>query len=389
VPKLFGTRVDAQQCPGRQLAIPAFQTNPVFIQAIIVVSEHFQSLLRGQPPPKNMFKRRADAYKGLNATISKPQSSRDDILLGMIGVMFTDFILGRSDLQKMHVEALDIYISRQGGIRTFISEPAVIVSAWYVAIQYGFVEFPLRMLSDVEDCKTNFLKSIRNIKHGVNLLREKFASLAASALSRESINEARVASNEDRIVSPAEYKAFVKAKSNIDVLTKPLFYDSDAPYVEGTFTMSLLLGLGLTFFELGSNLGHMTLFLNRLRYMIQQSLVPRETGDSLSMMTASMAALVDYVRKEIFTTIGDAEYALVKEVALSSATIDALKVFSIMNGETRGHIITHLRSWVVDTLMPPSEDACACGIDDGDFSSLSLAIMEGWIVLKSKHNEKV
>lgn len=387
--KLFGTRIDAQQCPGRQLAIPAFQTNQVFIQTIIVVTEYFQSLLRGQPPSKNMFKRRADSYKCLNAIISKPESSRDDILLGMIGIMFTDFMLGRRDLQQMHLEALDIYVRRQGGIETFIPEPAVIVSPWYVAIQYGFVEFPLRTLNEVEDCKTNFLRSIRNIKHCVNVLRAKFASWAASALVQQNINDTHPTSSEKHTISPAECKAFVKAKSDIDDLIRPLSYDYDAVYVEGTFLLSLLLGLGLTLFELCSDLGHMTLFLNRLNYIIQKSLAPRETGGGLSVTTASMAAFVDHVRKEVFTIINSVRTALVKEVALSSATIDALKLFSIMSCETRGHIIQHLRSWIVDTLMPPAEDSCTCGIDDGDFSNLSLAIMDSWLVSSSKPNEKV
>jgi hypothetical protein len=250
------------------------------------------------------------------------------------------------------------------------------VAPYFVAIQYAFVEFPLRKFADIEALKAGFLESLRKVRHGSNTISNKLAALPTNKLGKQHDKNTSVMPGKQEPDTSEEWNALISAKAEVDSLIKPLRYDSHARYAEGTFLLSLFLALGLTIFELGDNLRHTALFLSRLNHVIQKSLAPGNSGDGVSLMVASIAYLVDHVGKELFTVIDGAEGALAREVKLSSATIDALKIFSIMTWETRCHVIHHLRSWFVDMLKMVSDSPCSCGVDDGGFSSLSTEIME-------------
>ena len=71
------------------------------------MAEHLLRKMQSSQVSRNFYRRRAEAYRMVNELILSDTASTDEQLSGLLHLQMVDYTIGRPDLQRMHITAMD------------------------------------------------------------------------------------------------------------------------------------------------------------------------------------------------------------------------------------------------------------------------------------------
>lgn len=139
---VFGAKPESDYCPATHVVRRgALTKSPAFVLTHIAVAEYLWSQKCGSDVSAGFFQRRAEAYKEVSRLIQDPNAAFDDQICGLITLQHAEFIVIRSDLQTVHLVAMNEFVERKGGIQCFLdakSPGLTIIEPKFYTVQFMF-----------------------------------------------------------------------------------------------------------------------------------------------------------------------------------------------------------------------------------------------------------
>lgn len=351
-------------------------TKSLCLQWVLILAEEFLGMMGGLSNRTEMIERRAKTYGALSSILKSKVVDRDE---GISGIMYAAIV--DTARTSMHLEALDRFINDTGGFEAFLNGPLGIAHPEHVATAYAFGKCPVANINDLEPLIFRFGKTLHELnesaKHEEQEKRRIQNRRPWDALSRQVVdgNGSLVPSNHDE-----HLRYFIKAQQDCflsDCVGHPVnaVLDTSADYSTQARHFAVLAQLLLILKEFDYSYLAKAMFLKRLKYVAEMSSARDPRTGQACLTNAGLLLINSFVRQEVQTHF-DRTKTLAKGVKISAAVVDFLKVFPLLQIQTRVMVASWLREW----LCPDDrfEGMQFQVLQEKDLAAISAEIKTAW-----------
>ncbi|KAJ9604577.1 hypothetical protein H2200_010690 [Cladophialophora chaetospira] len=385
--QMFGFHREAIYCPYRTDAARTLQRSPSALQWILVIAEQqmnkyapeaSKSVMLGQ----SILKRRANGYGVLRLLLNNPNFDIEDAITTLRYAISAECYVFNADACTHHLKALDSLL-QQPGILNYFAFNTDKTALTLAGLKRVFVNAPMVMksISEFEAVKTMIFLNLRRLQ---TLSKQNHADLIRHATT------AYLQQNEDNDVGQSRAGVYpLKTASHesllgqyLNIKRSTLFSTYTSHIMNSTcdpeIKYSLQAGLLTLFYQLNmtlasfgrQNFADKTMFLQRLKSVLD--------GSSERSLTASaIMGVVDYVREQYYSERFDKEEMILKEVDMCTYGINILKIFTLMDGESRTQLTTAVRAWLLSDISPDI-DLGKDDLTEEDFVALEDQVTRAW-----------
>lgn len=333
---LTGKLSESTCCPALDIARSVMQLCPIYILAHIIIGEALSSRLTRRPLRHLYFHRYSQMYRLLRKLLSDRRASIHRKMWALIQVAMVEGTVKRFDLQKLHMAAMDNLVESQGGIESCSVEKDEDAFAELSSRLYAgqLVRDPVLVTDGnyLTSIRTRFLRSMHSICRWA-------ASLNTRLFAEHSIEPDSQQGRDDDL---EQLSLYLDQLENQQLLA----HTESACHQRGNEACISSLSLVLTFVECNLLPADARSFLASV-----QACLGRTPG-SLSeekrfhdIHPAVIAYNISCVRSRLFH---DPRYR--REMRISQAIADALKLTMYLNGQT----ITAIVTWLIEIIRDVS-----------------------------------
>jgi hypothetical protein len=372
---MFGFHRDPVYCPYRTDAARTIQRSPSALHWILVTAE--QQLNQHAPEPtksvtigQSILKRRANGYSILRSLLNNPNFDLEEAVITLRFAISAECYIFNADACGEHLKALDSLL-QQPGILNFFATNMDKTPLSLSALKRVYANAPMRIkpVSEFEAVRTMVFLNLRRLQM---LSKQNHAELVRHAttaylLQTEDSPSADSASSQIESTAVAHetllgrYISVKKSAlfSTFATQTMNSTCDPKSKYSYQAGLFGLFYCLNMTLASFGKqNFADKIMFLQRLKSVLDGS-------SERSLGASAILAVVDRVREQYYSECFAKDEVVLKEVDLFTYEINALKIFSLLDGETRIQLTAAVRAWLLsDISMDPSLEQESLGDDD-------------------------
>jgi len=320
------------------------------------MAEHLLCKLQCSQLSTNFYKRRAEAYKAANELILHASASFDEQLSGLLHLQMVDYTVGRPDLQKIHILAIDRLIESKGGLLVSLRperDTHTLVEPAILAVQYVIAEFRISDYPHLDRIIKGFIESLRHIRLWVRNVRNQDTSFENST------------TNATKCSRLEEY---------INNLINSWLRAKDAPYVQAASAFHLIYALCVTLADNNFDSNDTTFLLDSMQYHMEKSTDIDPSGRQFChLFSGSAACMLSHVRRK-FSPMHEPRENVQRELKICQACIDAAKIFPLLSTSTRLQLARNLAkcTFVLNSRID------AGFLDEPELEDLSVSIYDSW-----------
>lgn len=339
---LLGTSEKAKFCPALSLSHLLIQIDPIYVLAHIIIGEFLLSKSTQRPLRKAYYKRRAEIYKETNTILLDQDISVHRKMWTLIQLAMLEATARRSDLQAIHIKALDEFVESMGGITAAFSHDQEDVFTHASARLYAGplvrTPIPIRFVPQLNRVKDRFFACMSSIQEWISTFRIWIS-----------------------VTDLAEFRSYTVSNRQLDMLTnylRNLVRKWRAAEVMSTSletnSGALICGLSLarTFVECNSSPAMAFNFLYEVQESLSCSVMtstrPEHGLDDLH--PAAAAYGMSCIRSKLFTD----KKGHSREARISQALSDAHKIFLLLSVTRRIEIV----EWLMASVQMVAALAC-------------------------------
>ncbi len=384
---MFGFHKDALYCPYRTDAARTIQKSPSALHWILVIAE--QQMNKYAPEQskavgldQSILKRRANGYGVLRNLLNNPNFDLEDAITTLRYAISAECYVFHADASIEHLKALDSLLQQPGMIEFFANNmDRTALSLANLKRGYVNAPIPIKSASDFDNIKTMIFLNLRRLQM---LSKQNHAELVRHATTtylRQNddseggqpsavIYHSNGASEDSllgRYISVKKSTLFSAYTSH----TMNLTCDPHIKYSLQAGLLELFYGLNMTLASFGrQNLADKIMFMQRLKSVLD--------GSSERSLTASaITALVDRVREQYYSECFGREERVMKEVDMCTFGINILKVFALLDGESRTQLTAAVRAWLLSDISMDI-DMQQEGLTEEDLVSMEDQVTRAW-----------
>lgn len=310
---VLGTSTNDKYCIALNISRKWMQESSVFVLNHVVMAEAQLCGIKRTPLSRQFYQRRSQVYSEVRHLMSSPHVSFSLKLIAVIQLVFMEWTLKLPELQSLHGQAVDTLVESQGGLMSFL--PALeekhgptIEPEFYVNI-FVITEVPIKDEDSLKLLKSRFINTLRRL----------------SEWARSFQYQKSPGNKDGKLEGLASLTDFLQAPINDTLLST----EAPWPFVAAPFFCCL--NVCLTFLEFGLEPGEIMDFLQRVQHHMLMTANPSAKGG------AGIAHHLAHVRKNMLCPVSNMVSDKVKlaELRLSQACVDALKIYSLLSGESR------------------------------------------------------
>ena len=378
--KMFGFHKDALYCPYRTDAARTMQKSPSALHWILVIAE--QQMNKYAPEQsravgldQSILKRRANGYGVLRNLFNNPNFDLEDAIITLRYAISAECYVAHADASIEHLKALDSLLQRPGMIKFFAANmDRTALSLANLKRGYVNAPIPIKSANDFDNIKTMIFHNLRRLQilskqNHVELIRH-----ATTTYLRQNDGNGpgqptpdMFQSNGDPQVSLLGRYISVKKSTLFSAYTSETMNATCNPNIKYSLQAGLLelfYGLNMTLASFGGqNLADRIMFLQRLKSVL-------DTSSERSLTASAITALVDRVREQYYSECFSREERTTKEVDMCTFGINILKIFALMDGESRTQLTTAVRAWLLSDISMDSS------MQEEDLTEEDLVSME-------------
>ena len=356
---LWGTSQNPRHDPVYDLARALIQTSSVIVLTKVILAGSILSRITQRDPQPQYYMRRSQIYKMVNSLLSDDEASFHEKIIAIMALAIVEYASGRSDLQALHIKALDDLIESKGGVNLFRSRiknvGLLYVSARFYASQFIRTEVRISTMQQLRAVKRRFIHSLSRI-HLWHL------SFMSQLPPKNTLDEWR-----DKLRQLTQYLYHLMEASLFKSGT-PKSFDKTS----GAHFCAFSLVMTLVEYEQSPTLT--VDFLDRVQQCLLNSteISPQAGKELYNLHPFAAAHMFSATRSEAF---GDDNG--VKEIKICRAIVDAQKMFVVLSEVRRIEIVTYLVGSILtltNTIATGHEDAAM------PFSRKRLQLLEQEIV---------
>lgn len=372
----FGTHSNALFCPDRDWVSQYVSSKSLCFQWILILAEEHLGRLGVLPDQMNTIERKGKAYGSLNSVLRTRSVNRDE---GISGIMYAAIV--DTARTSMHLVALDRYINETGGFEAFLEGPLGIAHPEHVATVYAFGPCPIPCFQDLETIKGRFLDTLRRLHQAAKLEQEEKRRIR-NRRPWDTLGHQMLDAN--GILLPAShdehFRYYIKAQQDClsstciaQLLSTALTINTD--YTPQARHFAALVQVLLILDEFEDSYLARAMFLKRLKYVAEMSSAIDPATSQPLLSHGGLLLINAFVRQEVQTHF-DRTKALSKGVTISKTLVDSLKIFALLQQQTRLKVVGWFRNWLC--YNGQLEDAECSILNDIELDNLSAEITSAW-----------
>ncbi|KAH0848351.1 hypothetical protein AYO21_04377 [Fonsecaea monophora] len=327
-------------CPCRDIAWRGIQMYPAGgLPWTLIICDMFLALSRRQPLPQRMHRRKAMAYKYIANLLADPETqASDEALLCVCLAMSADARSLSPEINRVHLKGLAQMIS-QRGVDSLFSAVCFMFHPMFSLAYFAMAELEATSFLDVQGASDRFLGTLDSMQSdGRRSQSDATQYRSDNGVSRGERVGATTTNRSRTPVSSSLWSAAM-GKSTIHHAVEGALANLQRTTLSVQQDLSLFLNLyllNLILWDLLERPDGAVLFLQRLSIHAENARVRLEITVWL---LAKSWVDADEVSKR-------SDNGAKKEVFLTEAVIDALKIFSRITDQSKEKLIHVLSSWL-------------------------------------------
>ena len=354
---MFGFHKDALYCPYRTDAARTIQRSPSALRWILVIAEqqmnqHAPEQSKSVNINQSVLKRRADGYGILRALLNNPNFDLEEAITTLRYAVSAECYVSHADACKEHLKALDSLMWQPGILELFAgSTDRTALSLSGLVGVYVNAPVAIKSANEFESTKTKIFNSLRQLQ---SLSKENQAELIRHATTAYLMQADEHILDETSTgvypSKPISQESLLGRYINVKKSTLFSTYASKAmntscePDMYHAFQsalFALFYGLNLTLASFGKqNLADKIMYLERLKSVLDGS-------SERSLGAGGVRAVAVRVREQYHSECYGKADMIRKEVELATLEIKALKIFVLLDGDSRTQLTAAVRSWLL------------------------------------------
>ncbi|KIY03538.1 uncharacterized protein Z520_00229 [Fonsecaea multimorphosa CBS 102226] len=320
--------------PCRDIAWRGIQMYPAGgLPWTLIFFDMFLAWSRRQPFPQRLHQRKALAYQYIAKLLADPETqASDEALLCVCLAMSTDARSLSPEINRVHLKGLAQMISKRG-VGSLFSALCFMSHPMFSLAYFAMAELEATSMLDVQSATRRFLETLHSMQRDGSRSQPKVVRRRSDEDVKPNIDSRSISYRSSSLWSVA------MGKSTIHHAVESVLVKSQGRTLSIQQNLALFLDLyllNLILWDLLKSPGSATVFLQRLSLCADNAQVRL---DVCVWLLAKSWVDADETSKR-------ADGGARKEVFLTEAVIDALKVYSRLTYKTRGKLVIVLSSWL-------------------------------------------